>query len=355
MSKLGQQWLEVFRAGDYKDKGAYSIADLDEMVANYDPKFHEAPVVVGHPQDNKPAYGWVESLKRIGNTLFAKLKDVDEKFEELVQTGKFKKRSISFYREPKLMLRHIGFLGAMPPEVKGLVDPVFHDDKAFVLVELSEGEDMDPKAIAQAVKDAFTDLFGGKKPSTFSEDDVTNMVTKAVEKATTAMATTLTNLQTQLTAFADSAKNVATSATIKAQVDSLIAPLKAANKWVPAFDELHLRNVIEHLVLDTTTKVSFGEGAKKVEKTLAETFCEFLGALPAIVPMAELTRGASAVTKGTLVKFNDSHDSSIAVVGADLAEAAQALSIEKKISYGDALRQVRAQGIREGGASAGAV
>src|SRR5437879_1595677 len=142
--KLVDQWLEVFKAGNYGDKGSYTTDDLDTLVANYDPKAHEAPLTVGHPQDNKPAYGWVESLKRVGDTLFAKFKQVDAQFEELVAEGKFKKRSISFYKEPKLMLRHIGFLGAMPPEVKGLADPVFHDSDfgPTETIEFDEGATM---------------------------------------------------------------------------------------------------------------------------------------------------------------------------------------------------------------------
>jgi hypothetical protein len=95
--------------------------DIDQMIANYDPAKHEAPVVLGHPETDAPAFGWVEGLRREGDVMLAKLKQVQPEFEELVRSGKFKKRSISFYREP-LQLRHLGFLGAMPPGVKGMAD-----------------------------------------------------------------------------------------------------------------------------------------------------------------------------------------------------------------------------------------
>jgi hypothetical protein len=136
---LNDDWLEVFRAGDYGDKGEYSEADLDAIIANYDPKVHEAPVVVGHPEIDAPAFGWVESLKREGAVLLAKLKQVPAEFEELVKAGRYKKRSIALYTEPKLELRHVGFLGAMPPEVKGLADPAFRDGAKFQAIRIQRG------------------------------------------------------------------------------------------------------------------------------------------------------------------------------------------------------------------------
>ena len=35
---------------------------IDEMVANYNPALHEAPLTIGHPEDNKPAYNLYEKL-----------------------------------------------------------------------------------------------------------------------------------------------------------------------------------------------------------------------------------------------------------------------------------------------------
>jgi hypothetical protein len=81
------QWIEVFRAGDYGAKDKFTTQDLDQMVANYDGGQHEAPIVIGHPEMDAPAFGWVEALKRQGATLFAKLKQVQPEFEEMVRSG----------------------------------------------------------------------------------------------------------------------------------------------------------------------------------------------------------------------------------------------------------------------------
>ncbi len=140
MKKGLQGWVEVFRAGRHTDSQGrereFTAADLDRMVAGYDPAKHEAPAVVGHPKDNAPAYGWVEGLQRAGDLLLAKFKQVAPEFEELVAAGRYKKRSISIY--PDGTLRHVGFLGAQPPAVKGLKDVSFAADDASTSYEFNE-------------------------------------------------------------------------------------------------------------------------------------------------------------------------------------------------------------------------
>src|SRR5579859_6693046 len=95
------QEFEIFRAGQHTAvSGAtigFSEADLAGAVAAYDPALHEAPLVVGYPVMDAPAYGWVESLRLNGDRLVATPSQVDAQFAELVQTGRYKKRSASFY------------------------------------------------------------------------------------------------------------------------------------------------------------------------------------------------------------------------------------------------------------------
>ncbi len=116
-------WIEIFIGGEQRDsQGRLHDGDaiIDKAISMFDPNKHEPPLVVGHPENNAPAFGWIEGLKRVGNALYAKFKDVVPEFENLVKRGLFKKRSASFY--PDGRLRHVGFLGAMPPAVKGLAD-----------------------------------------------------------------------------------------------------------------------------------------------------------------------------------------------------------------------------------------
>jgi len=137
------QWVQVFKTGRHTDASGgekvWSKDDLDRIIYSYNPQGHEAPVVIGHPEENAPAYGWVEALKREGEVLYAKLKNLVPEFVDMVRRGLFKKRSISLY--PDLTLRHVGFLGAMPPAVKGLADIKFDVGKESTTISFSDFED----------------------------------------------------------------------------------------------------------------------------------------------------------------------------------------------------------------------
>lgn len=129
--------LHILRPGEFTDaRGArvsLSESDLRDIAEGYDPAAHEAPLVIGHPASNKPAWGWVESLDAARGGLFAAPKDVAAEFADAVNAKRFKKISVSLYgpknpRNPnpgKWSLRHVGFLGAQPPAVAGLQDAVF--------------------------------------------------------------------------------------------------------------------------------------------------------------------------------------------------------------------------------------
>lgn len=129
--------FEVFRTGAHVDTSgrrlAFSEADVAAIAASYDPALHEAPIVVGHPRDDAPAYGWVGALAADGGTLRAEARQVEPVFAELVNAGRFKKVSVALYApdapaNPKpggWYLRHVGFLGAQPPAVKGLKPVAF--------------------------------------------------------------------------------------------------------------------------------------------------------------------------------------------------------------------------------------
>ncbi len=138
-------WFEIFRAGTQTDSQGriktFTDADLDSIVANHNAD-DPAPLVVGHPKTNDPAYGWTQSLKRDGNTLFAKATDVVAEFEDSVKAKNYRKRSVSI--EPDgaggYRLRHIGFLGAAAPAVPGLADLQFSDDTQTAVFEFSVDE-----------------------------------------------------------------------------------------------------------------------------------------------------------------------------------------------------------------------
>lgn len=136
--------LEVFRAGDYGAKGCWSEEDLDRIAADYDPARHEAPVTLDHRQDG-PAQGWVRSLRRVGDRLVACLHRLSPALRRLLGCRAYRKRSIELYRkfgeDGRAYLKAVSFLGAAPPAVKGMTDPLFNegtDDTVCFVEEFSD-------------------------------------------------------------------------------------------------------------------------------------------------------------------------------------------------------------------------
>ncbi|MDY7033224.1 MAG: flippase-like domain-containing protein, partial [Thermodesulfobacteriota bacterium] len=92
-----------------------------------------------HPKHDDPAYGLVQAVKtetRDGKKiLLAKFKNVEPEFAEMVKSGRFPKRSAGFY--PDGRLRHVGFLGATPPAIKGLKNIAFGDGDNAIAFEFA--------------------------------------------------------------------------------------------------------------------------------------------------------------------------------------------------------------------------
>jgi len=148
MEHFSDGWIEIFKAGDYTKQGKRKITpeELLTVVRNYDSSQHEAPICVGHPADDAPAFGWIEKIALRGDTLLAKEKQVNPGFADARRAGAYKKRSAAFYQDANgnpVGLRHVGYLGAQPPAVKGLRDVAF-DDHSRAFVEIS----FDPAADA---------------------------------------------------------------------------------------------------------------------------------------------------------------------------------------------------------------
>jgi hypothetical protein len=160
-------WFEIFSTGTHTDSNGHiadwSEKDLDEIVSLYNPAVHEAPIVIGHPEMDSPAYGWIDALKREGDKLLAKPKQLVEEFKEWVRKGFYKKVSIALF--PDLGLRHVGFLGGTPPAVKGLKPAAFGDQKAKWIIEsdlkfMELWQQETVRSIFQRLRDWIIDKFG---------------------------------------------------------------------------------------------------------------------------------------------------------------------------------------------------
>ena len=157
--------VAIFAPGDHHGNGeVWTEADLDALVASYDPALHEAPNVIGHAQErasNDPAYGWVESLFKRDGYLWARLKQVPQEFKEWVEQGFWKKRSVEIYTNfqgsGQKYLRALAWLGAQPPAVMGMPDAVFAEDSAWEAVAFEEDRESKLRQLWSHLKEFFQD------------------------------------------------------------------------------------------------------------------------------------------------------------------------------------------------------
>lgn len=336
MAKL----FEIFKSGTRTDNNGRTVtiteADVAQAAAAYDPKLHEAPLVIGHPKTDAPAYGWVGSLKADGGVLSADFAQMDDDFVGLVQSGRYKKVSASFYppdspSNPKpgsWYLRHVGFLGAQPPAVKGLSAINFAEDDVYV--EFSEHahrrtasifrrlrewliEQYDTATADKVVADwenrdieetadwtpaspapAFADPINPTEPQTHEhkETDMSpeeqlaaeKAAREAAEKKAAAAEAELKRLQEE------QEKDLRDGA--HQQNTDFAEGLVKAGRLKPADKELVVQ-VLDFAEYPEHTSVDFGEGSAK--KPLAEALRAFLGAVLPKQDLGTFTQGRAAM------------------------------------------------------------
>lgn len=137
--------IECFRTGLQIDISGTQVnfteADLQAIADVYDPALHEAPLVVGHPKLDSPAYGGARRFLVQGQILCAEPQDVEVQFAEMVNERRFPRVSLSLYTpdapsNPKpghWYPKHIGFLGGKAPAIKGLKSVQFSEADEGVL------------------------------------------------------------------------------------------------------------------------------------------------------------------------------------------------------------------------------
>lgn len=138
--------IQIFRPGTFIDANGVIVtltaADLAASARAYNPELHEAPFVIGHPKADDQAWGWAKAVSFSDDEgMVVEPHQVNVEFSEQVQAGAYKKVSASFYGPDApnnpvpgvWYLRHVGFLGAQPPAVKGLRAVEFADDDKGVV------------------------------------------------------------------------------------------------------------------------------------------------------------------------------------------------------------------------------
>lgn len=170
--------IEVFRTGTFTpmEGGSltYSAADLKAIADAYDPETAPAPVVVGHPKTDAPAYAWAKSFDYDASVdrLYATVGEIDPAFSEAVKAGRYKKVSLSFFRPEdaanpvpgQWYPRHIGFLGAAAPAVAGLKNVQFSAETLSATFSADFGARISEEtaSLFRNIREFFIEKFGSE-------------------------------------------------------------------------------------------------------------------------------------------------------------------------------------------------
>lgn len=334
--------IHAFSAGEHitaaGQKVSITAEDLNASAQAYNPELHEAPIVIGHPTGEAPAYGWIKSFVVQGKEFIAQPTQVNLDFAELNNSGAFKKRSMSFYHPenkanpaPGVWYpRHLGFLGAQPPAVKGLRDFNFQEDdgdsitidqvndvvREYPLGEFAESEDRVEAGVFRSLREWILAKFGKEdadaaipiwdvdllqeaavkqeeEPTTsFSENSTEDTMTPEEKAAAQAeLDAQKTTLDTQAADFAEREKALAKreQAAHHTTCAEFTESLVADGKVLPVQKD----NLIEFMAgLEHVETVEFGEGDKAVSQTPLSFMQDFLSAMPKVVSFGEHDEGS---------------------------------------------------------------
>ena len=362
-------WIEILKVGKWKDSTGkeheFKEDDLKEIAENYEKRTNDAPVVIGHPKDNSPAFGWVEKLKAEGKVLKAKLKDLVPEFVDAVKKKMYKYVSISLYPDNKI--RHIGFLGGVPPAVKGLKAVQFSEQKYVSFEFASENVWVESKIttianIFQRIRDFFIEKFGKEdtdkiidtwdidwlkekapevpeiEEESFNEENKKEVRMDELEK----LKVKLKEAEDKLKEFSEKASEVEEeNKKLKMQlaefekkqtekeVSEFVEKLKEEGKILP-YEEKVVKGMLLKLK-NAEEKIEFAEGE---EKSMFDAFKEYLEKQERKVPLGEIGKDSTKEIKTE--DFGEHVDEK----ALELHKKALQLSEKEDITYEEAVTKI---------------
>lgn len=170
-------WIDVCRTGTWRDASNREVEVTETMLDGYVERHGSqdpVPVVVGHPAADAPAYGFVAGLRRTGDRLQARLRDLMPAFRDAVEAGRYSGRSVAIAGG---QLRHVGFLGGRAPAVPGLAPTQFSAAPETVLA-FASGPDMtlagawSPRDAMRSIALTIARLARGWRESIIAEKDI---------------------------------------------------------------------------------------------------------------------------------------------------------------------------------------
>lgn len=360
--------LAVFAPGTHTAMDGRTITftpeDCIDLANSYDPSVSEAPFVIGHPSLTAPAYGWAERLEFRDSIVYVAPRQVNPAFAEAFNAGSYKKRSLSIYQpdspgNPKpghFYARHVGFLGAVPPGVKGLPDAqfaeasgdngplefalpweadnlasLFQSIRDWVIQEttIGQADSIIPQWRIQSILDSATDERKSISPLAYAEE--TNV---DPNKKTTSAATDFAEREAALAAREAKLAADEEVARTRQLEEKRTATVAFADGLVKGGSILPRQKtaIVEVLMNLSQEPLSFSEGETTISQSPEALLREILSTKPAVVNFSEKT--------GTVDAPVDFADASALATAAQNYQAEQAEK-GRTISMTDAVNHVK--------------
>ncbi|WKZ71112.1 MAG: hypothetical protein QY331_07585 [Melioribacteraceae bacterium] len=310
--------FEIFRTGTHTSSNGitkdYSLDDLEQIADNYNRSEHEAPIVIGHPKSNAPAFGWIKKIFVEGDRLFAEAKDLAEDFVNAVKEKKFLKRSISLTKDG--LLNHVGFLGATVPAVKGLADVEFNEDQE--LTEFEFDEEMLEEEIGQD-KDADETQTKDENFSKSEEDETKNKNEMKLyfENLSNTLTTVISDFKDVISKHSDSnlqfmEENKEELSKLENKMSDLRAKIDVANFEMMLTERVAYGNLTPAMkekmvdLLNYFETLNFAETSQnEISSSIQNLLTEFVNSIPKIVQFEEVATLEETETETKDDTFDD--------------------------------------------------
>lgn len=328
-----------FKIGTYNGK-AYSEGDLDRIVSNfYSLKNMVKPVLkLGHggqkflKDEGYPAAGWIESIKKMGQVLYADIKNIPKRIYDLLKSKSYQRPSAEIYanfqddkgQEYGLTLSAIALLGADIPAIKSLPDIEALFNNEFLNLAIT----------------CYNENYDRNKGGLIMAEEPVTTPNEELEKLKTDLKAKETQIA-QLEADAAKVKEAQRVESIKAS----IAKYKEKGQVLPV-QEAALTILFQSF--DDTKVLKFNDNGNSQDLKQSELLFKVLDAMPNIVQFMELSQNRSTSDiKSKEVNyraiFTSQSEKTLALDGIDVSELADKIAAERKISYSEALVEASRQ------------
>jgi len=296
------EWDELIYPGTFLSRSGELVEitpeDLDYMVATFVPSDREVPIVLGHPENDHPAYGWLERLRVNSESgyLEGKYKDIVKALIPMLQQKQYRKKSIGLY--PDKRLKHVALLGAVQPAVPGLSDIKFNQEEDHILlevVELSEGESMSKEELQALLAEKEKALAAEKaKNKEFSSHAFVSEMELELSEKKKALAETEKALELKQKEFSEYQGKQE-----RKELESWIDTQVEAGKILPATKE---NGMLDFMCGIGSQEIEFSEGGKQNPKAW---FMDFVEGLPSHGLFREMEKPAAGEAPDTFAGITE--------------------------------------------------